>query len=351
MSKGTMRAVVVRAPGDFGVEDVPVPTCPRDGLLLRVLACGLCGSDLRTLRSGHHRVKLPYTIGHEFTGEMVAVGDACNTGRQPGESVAVGPVVYCGQCSFCRAGQPELCDGYREIAQHWPGGFAEYVALPGEAVRCGCLEMIPPGLDPVEATVAEPMASCIHAQEKGSVSADDVVVVIGAGPIGCIHLLLARARGARTVVMADASARRLALAARFEPDHLVDTSNADLTDTVRRITEGRGGDVVITANPDARTQVQAVDMAAKGGRVLLFGGVPPETSRPGIDTNTIHYSALTVIGATIYAPRHFRHAVELLSSGDVDAAKLISHRFALEDFERGARMALEGETLKAVFIT
>ena len=344
-----MRAVLVRAPMDFGVVEVETPACPPDGLLLRVLACGLCGSDLRTLRNGHHRVTLPYTIGHEISAVVAKAGPAYAGRWTVGSRLSVAPLVYCGTCDRCVDGRFELCDGYREIGQAWQGGLAEYLALPGEAVARGTIRPIPDGLDPVLATVAEPLSSCIHAQETGGVGLGDVVAILGSGPVGCLHAMLARARGAATVIIADVNADRLALCERFAPDHLLDASTVDLVAEVRRLTDGRGADVVVTANPVPTSQVQALEMTRKGGRVLLFGGLPPEHSRPGLDTNLIHYSALRVMGTTIFAPRHHAQAVSLLASGRIDAAGLVTHRLPLERFAEGAAVALEGRALKVVF--
>jgi L-iditol 2-dehydrogenase len=346
---GTMNAVVIRAPMDFGVQQVPVPQCPDRGMLLRVRACGLCGSDLRTLRSGHHRVKLPFVVGHEVAGVVEETGPGYEGPWQRGDMLSVGPLVYCGACPFCIEGRYELCENYQEIGQHYQGGFAEYLAVPEGAVRRGTIQRLPEGLDPVYAAAAEPVSSCVHAQEKGQVGLGDTVLVMGTGPIGCIHIALARARGAGRVVVADVNAERLRLCEPFAPDALIDASKTDIIAEARRLTGGRGADVIITANPDPLSQVQAVQMARKGGRVLLFGGLPPEKACPGVNMNLIHYNALHVMGTTIFAPRHQVQALQLLQSGRLDGAKLVTHRFALKQFNEGARMALEGKVLKAVF--
>jgi len=344
-----MKAVLIRAPGDYGVVEMDKPACPPGGMLVKVLACGLCGCDLRTLRSGHHRVKLPFVVGHEISGTVAEVGQSYQGPWKVGEALSVAPLVYCGTCEFCVEGRFELCSGYLEIAQKWPGGFAEYVAIPAEAVARGTIRPLPAGLDPVAATVAEPLSSCVHAQETGAVGLGETVVVLGSGPVGCLHVMLAHARGASRVIVADVSAERLALCERFGPEHLVDLSKEQVVDTVKRVTGGRGADVVITANPVPESQVQSLEMARKGGRVLLFGGLPPDKACPGVNTNLIHYNALHVMGTTIFAPRHHGQALELLASGRVDAGKLITHRLPLTEFVAGAKTALEGRALKVVF--
>jgi len=345
-----MKAVVVRAPMEFEVEDVPEPEVPQESLVLNVKACGLCGSDLRTLRSGHRKVTFPWIIGHELCGEVAEVGTEYQGKWQKGDLLAVGPLAYCGSCDFCLNGQYELCVNYREIAQFWPGSFAEQVAIPEECIRMGTIEKVPPGLDPAFAAIAEPISSCINAQEKGQVGLGDTVLIIGTGPIGCIQISLARARGADKIFVADIVADRLKLAEAFEPDGCIDASQTDLVEEVARLTGGKGADVIVTATPAPIAQVQAVEMARKGGRILLFGGLPKGDSKPGVDMNIVHYNALHLIGTTIFAPRHYRLALKLITSGRIPVHKLISHRFPLSEFKQGAMMALEGKVLKSVFL-
>jgi len=343
-----MKAIMVRAPMDFGLEKVPRPECPPNGLLLRVCACGLCGSDLRTLRSGHRKVTLPWILGHEISGEVAEVGHRYQGLWRCGDRLSVAPLVYCGRCDFCQSGRHELCEGYREIAQAWPGGFAEYVAIPDEAVQRGTIQPVPEGLPLDLAAIAEPVSSCIHAQETGAVGLGDTVVVMGTGPVGCIHVALARARGADQVIAVDVNAHRLEQAKKFRPVAVVNASQVTLQDEIRTLTHGRGPNVVITANPSPDAQVQAVEMARKGGRILLFGGLPKTDSRPAIDMNRVHYHALHLIGTTIFAPRHHRQALQLLADGRIDGAALITQRGNLIDFVSIANAALEGKVCKAV---
>jgi L-iditol 2-dehydrogenase len=343
-----MRAIMVRAPMDFGPVDVPMPACPEGGLLLKVRACGLCGSDLRTLRSGHRKVKLPWIIGHEISGEVVDTGSRYEGRWKAGDLLSVAPLVYCGRCDFCREDRYELCCDYREIAQSWAGGFAEYIAIPEDAIRKGTIRVVPQELPPDVTTIAEPLSSCVHAQERGQIGKGDTVVVMGTGPVGCIHMTLARSRGAVTVIGVDINKWRLDQAADFEPDALIDSSDGNLRDKIFKATNGRGADIVITANPSGQAQVQAVEIARKGGRILLFGGLARDDSRPGIDMNLVHYNALHLIGTTIFAPRHHEKALQLLVSGQIDGNKLITHRGSLEDFCSIAELALEGKVRKAV---
>jgi L-iditol 2-dehydrogenase len=344
-----MTGLVVRAPMQFDLECLPVPATPEGGLLLKVEACGLCGSDLRTLRVGHRKVTLPFTIGHELCGLIADIGPKCPYPWKVGEKLAVGPLAYCGACDFCFSGQYELCENYREIAQYWQGGFADYIAIPEECVRLGNIRSIPQEADSAHAAISEPVSSCIHAQEKGGVCMGDTIVIIGTGPVGCIHASLARIRGAARVIVADIVDDRLKLSEAFDPDYTLNVSKVDLVSEVRRLTNGKGADVVITATPSPVAQIQAVEMARKGGRILLFGGLPVDQSKPGVDMNIIHYNALHVMGTTIFAPRHQLLALDLILSRKIPIEKLIT-RFPLSEFREGAMQALDGKILKAVFL-
>lgn len=346
----TMKAVVVRAPGNYDVEDVQVPDLMPGGMLVRVEACGLCGSDLRTLRMGHRAVTLPFIIGHETCGIVEEI-DPDYTGEwKIGQRVAVGPLAYCGVCEFCLKGAFELCEGQREIAQFWPGAFAEFLSVPGECVKLGNILPVPEGVDPAHAAVIEPISSSINAQEKAELGLGHTVAILGSGPVGCIHAALARIQGASRIIMTDIDRNRLELAAAFEPDELIDASKTNTVERILELTGGRGVDIVVMAAPSPKASLQAIEVAKKGGRILLFGGLPKNDSVVQADFNMIHYRGLHVIGTTTFAPRHNRTALEIVSAGVFPIERLITHRFPLSEFRTGAELALEGKVLKCVFL-
>jgi len=344
-----MKAVVLAAPGSFALQTIGKPLCPKEGILLRVACCGLCGSDLRTLFSGHKNVALPAVIGHEVAGVVAEIGKNYRGEYRVGDRLAVAPNVYCGRCGFCRMGRYEFCENIRELAQQWPGGFAEYMAIPPEALGLGVIQKIPEGLPPEYACVAEPPSSCINAQEKLGVGLGDTVLIIGSGPIGSIHICVAKAHGAKRVFIADVNQSRLDMVKAFEPDATINATETDLVAEVRRLTDGAGADVVITANPVADTQVQALSAARKGGRIAFFGGLPHDRSVVPLDTNLIHYKGLTVIGTTGFAPRHHIQSLDLMQAGRIPGEKLVTHILPLEAFAEGVRLAREGRAMKVVF--
>jgi len=344
-----MKAIILHAPGKYSLEHVKRPVCPDDGILLKVEFCGLCGSDLRTLRDGHKNVVLPAIIGHEVSGIIEETGKSYKGSFIPGNWLCAAPNVYCGKCRFCLAGRFDLCENLREIAQHWPGGFAEYMVIPAEALNLGVIRLLPSGLKPEYGCIAEPASSCISAQEKLNVGLGDSVLIIGTGPIGSIHICIAHARGASKIIVADIAPKRLEMCRAFGPDYCINTHETDVIKETRKLTDGVGADVVITANPVPITQSQALEAAAKGGRIAFFGGLPHNASKVELDTNLIHYKALTVIGTTGFAPKHHILALEMMRAGLIPGEKLVSQILPLDDFASGVEMAAEGRAMKVVF--
>lgn len=347
--KEKMRAILLKTLDDYDLSLVEKPKCPGKGLLIKVSHCGLCGSDLRILRFGHKNVKMPAVIGHEISGVVVETDKQYGGFLNVGDKIAVGPNVYCGGCEFCISGEFEYCINRKELAQHWQGGFAEFMAIPEAAILLGNIRLMPEGLNMAHATIAEPASSCINAQEKLNIGIKDTVLIIGAGPIGCIHITLAKAKGAKKVIIADINQNRLNLCKAFRPDVTLNVEDKDLVEEVTKLNCGMGVDVVITANPVALTQVQAVECTKRGGRIAFFGGLKQGNSKPGIDTNIIHYNSLTVIGTFGYAPKHFLLSLELISTGRIPADKLVTHVMKIDDFKKGVEHALSGKVLKVVF--
>lgn len=349
-TEDTMEAMVIHGPGDWGLETTSVPECPPRGMLVEVIACSLCGSDRRTLEVGHPKISYPWILGHEVSARVVELGEHFQGRWEVGDVLAVGPTVYCGECAFCLEYQYELCDNIRELSKQWRGGYARYMAIPEESIRWGVIERVPDDLDPRLAGVAEPISSCVNAQELGEVGFGDTVVILGDGPIGAVHAALAKARGADDVIVSGKYDFKLSKARELGADHTIDLREEDVIEAVRDRTDGLGADVVITANSSPQAQIDGVKMARKGGRILLFGGLPSDQSKPGIDTNDVHYRGLRLIGATIFAPRHYRKSLSLMQDGTIPVDKLVTHTLPLQQFERGIELANRGEALKLIYL-
>lgn len=336
------------------LREVPDPAVPEDGLVLSVEACGLCGSDLRRWHegpppgAGSFEGMLGIVAGHEIAGTVIEVGHRL-TGIAVGDRLAVAPDIHCGTCYYCRRGMFNLCDGlhFLGISPGYPGGFAEKLALTHEVLTLGIVHPMPESLSSLHAALAEPMSSVLACHERAQTTLDDTVAVMGAGPIGCLHIAIARARGAR-VIISEPSETRLALAQRFRPDATINPAEEDFVARVRELTEGRGADIVICANPVAATQAQAVEAVRKNGRVVLFGGLPKAKPMTTFDGNRVHYGEITVIGAFSYHPTMHALALDVLSRGLVPADKLITHTFPLERIAEAFDVAATGEGLKVV---
>ena len=335
------------APGDVRIEDVPEPTPGRREVKIRVRACSTCGTDAKIYAHGHHRLRPPRVLGHEVAGEVVEVGAEAAGGWHPGDRVQVIAAIPCGQCDECQRGWQTVCPNQTAIGYHFDGGFAEYLVVPDDVLRVDGLNRIPDGVSFAEASVSEPFACAINAQELARVADGDTVVVVGAGPIGCLHVRLARARGARAVYLVELSRQRLDLATdRVHPDAAVCAAETDAVDEIVKLTDGRGVDVVITAASSGRAQEEALQMAALRGRISLFGGLPKDKPIIAFDSNLVHYRELTVVGANGSSPAHNRQALELIASGAVPVADLITLRLPLTQVLDGIAAVTRGETIK-----
>lgn len=341
-----MLAVRFCQPGDVRVEEVPDPEPGPGDLVIRVRNCSLCGADRKTARYGHHRLSPPRVLGHEIAGEVISTG-AEVTGWAAGDRVQVIAAIPCGACRECQAGHATVCTGRENMGYQYDGGFAEFMLVPAKVIAVGGVNRIPDGTGFAQASLAEPLACVLNAQELCGVSSGDDVLIIGDGPAGCLHARLARARGAARVIVAGRRPAHLARVAELiAPDAAICASGGDLAGQVAAVTNGRGADVVIAAAGSAAAQEQALACAAPRGRVSLYGGLPPGTPPPAFDTNQVHYRELTVSGTSGASPAQTTRALDLIASGAVPVADLITHRFPLARFASALAAMAGGEAIK-----
>ncbi len=333
-----MKAAVLEGLDRLVVKEVPTPKADDDSVLVKVEACAVCGSDIRIFHYGNPRVKPPQIIGHEISGRVVEVGRNV-TKFKPGDRVAIGADVPCGECAFCEAGMGNNCQINYAMGYQFAGGFAEYVLLNRIVVNYGPVHKIPDHVSYDEAALAEPLGCVINALELSDVRLGDTVVVIGAGPIGCMIIEVARKMGASKIIVVQRSRPRLEMARKFGADVYICSSEEDAVARVLEETGNLGAGVVITANPSPEAQVDALKMARNRARVNFFGGLPKDKSLVTLDTNIIHYKELFVHGAHGQVPRHHQKAVDLISSGAIDMNKYISHRFSLDDIHEAFKVA------------
>lgn len=339
-----MKVARFHAPGDIRIEDAPEPTAGPGEVKIRVRNCSTCGTDAKIYRFGHHHIRPPRVMGHEIAGEIV---ESRADGWSEGDRVQVIAAIPCGRCEECRRGRMTVCPDQESMGYHYEGGFAEYMVVPAKVLAVDGLNRVPDGVGFAEASVAEPLACVLNGQELAGVGDGDDVVVMGSGPIGCLHVRLARARGARRVFLVDINAERLAMAATLvRPDEAIRGDENDVTEMVLKLTGGRGADVVITAAASGAAQRQAVQMAARRGRISFFGGLPKDAPIVQLDANLVHYRELMIVGANGSSPRHNGQALRLIADGAVPVADLITHRLPLDRVLDGIGIVMRGEAIK-----
>jgi len=344
-----MLAAVYYGPDDLRVEHRAVPEINPDEVLLKVTSTGICATDLRILHGAHRQypagtVRVP---GHEVVGDIAAIGNRIK-GLDVGQRVFVAPNMGCGHCCQCISGNNNRCASYTAIGVTLDGSFAEYMRIPAAAVVQGNVMPIDPGVDPASAALIEPFACVVRGQDVLNIQPGDSVLVIGAGPIGVMHMLLARLRGANRVLVSELIPERAAQASQFGADRLINPAEQDLAEAVRDETDGEGADVVIVAAPAHRAMESALELAAIGGRINFFGGLPKDKPTITADANLIHYKELIVTGTTACSTNDCHRAAAIINAGRIDLSKLVSARFALADAVEAFATAEDRKALKVV---
>lgn len=333
-----MRAAVYRGAGRVVVEQVPVPEIGEGEVLIRVAACGICGTDLKKIQNGF--VAAPQIFGHEVAGTVVAVGQGVRRWK-PGDRVVSFHHVPCGACFYCQRRLYSQCPAYKKVgltAGFDPngGGFAEYVrALPWIAER-GMVE-IPAGVSFEEATFVEPVNTCLKAVEKARVAAGETVLVMGQGPIGLVLMMLSRLAGA-TVLTSDPMRERRAVSERLGADGAFDSQAGRLAEEVLARTEGRGADVVLVAVPLPAALSEALALARPGGRVLLFAQNDPHM-KIEFPAAAVGVEEKEILGSYSAAVDRHDESARLVFSRELPVAGLITHKFPLQEFDQAFTLA------------
>lgn len=342
-----MKAAVFLGPEQMVIRDVPKPQAAPNSLVIKVEACAVCGSDARIYGSGSHKITPPQIIGHEVAGTIAEVGSELQ-GYSEGQRVAVAPAIPCGECFFCERGEQTACENAVSLGYHFAGGFAEYMEVPWRAIKVGCVNAVPGHTSFEEVVLAEPLSCAINAQEIAAVGLGETVAIFGAGPIGFMHIDLARSRGATKIILIEPNLARRELATPFKPDLVLDPAADDVVEAVLAVTQGRGADVVITACPAGTAQETALQIVRSRGRVSFFGGLPKGNSIIRFDSNLVHYREFFVMGANGSSPRQNRLAIDLIAADKIQVKKLITHTFPLEETVTAIETVRRGEGLKVI---
>jgi threonine dehydrogenase-like Zn-dependent dehydrogenase len=323
------------APYEIMIDEAPVPEPGPGDALVKVAACGICGTDLK-INEGHYLGSLPITPGHEFAGVIEALGDAV-THLSVGDLVAVNPNLPCHRCTFCRRGTPHLCENAQAVGVTRPGGFAEYCSVPAVL-----LVPVPGDLPLRFAAMMEPVSCCLHGVDLACIKPGDSVLLLGGGSIGLILLQLARTAGAAFTAVSEPNPAKRELALSLGADVAVEPGDID---EVATSLAGGGANVVIECAGLAEVAKQTLELVRPGGTALLFGVCPPD-EEIGIEPYDIFHREITIRGCYTN-PFTDTRSLSLLNSGRVLVEPLISHAFPIDKVAEGIEAVREGATIKA----
>ncbi len=344
-----MLAVTYTQGGKLRLVDMPVPRIQEDEMRVRVRASSICGTDLRIIQHGHRKLQPGQRIvlGHEFSGNIEALGKRVR-GYKIGQRVGIAPNIGCGHCDQCVEGRANMCPDYSAFGINFDGAHSEFVRVPASAISQGNVMPLPDGVSFEDAALNEPLSCVINGNDACQIQLGDTVLIFGAGPIGLLHVTLAKLSGASLVITSDVINEKLERATRIGADHVINPESSNIKETVLNLTHGAGVDVIVTACPVHSVQEQSLELAAPYGRICFFGGLPHERPEITINSNLIHYRNLIVTGVTGGSNMHYRTGLKLLASKKLDLTTIVSATYPLSQAEDAFKMALSGGAMKII---
>ena len=344
-----MKAGVFASLDTIVCREIDKPIIGPSEILIRVKAAAICGTDIRILHGKKTKgVRMPSVLGHEFSGEVVEAGEDLRE-FVAGDRVCVDPVLPCGSCHYCMNGMENVCLNREAIGYEYDGSFAEYIRIPASFIRRRNVQKLPQGVSWISGALAEPLSCVINGQRKLRISPGETVVVIGTGPIGLMHAMLAKASGARKVIVSEPVESRRTAALKYGADVLVDPMNESLDDVVSAHTDGLGADVVILAIGNPRIVNDALRIAKKGARISFFAGFS-KGDLPGVDVNLIHYNELVLVGSASLQRHDMSTALNLIESGALNLEQMATKTLSLDRIAEAFALAESGEAIKVVLL-
>ena len=338
-------AMFYGAKEDMRIEQTGIPDIEDGDILLKVKACGICGSDARSYFNGiEERYKIPVIFGHELTAEVFKTGRQVQ-GYKPGERVVVAPIYGCGQCEFCVSGKENLCENVVVFGCTYDGGFAEYMRIPQQGVQRGALVKISDDVTDAEGTMIEPFSCALHGLRRLNIQPADSVVIFGAGPIGLSHMIISKKIGAGRVAIIDMVESRLKQASSFGADVTINADSAGWEKKVFDYVGKNGADIVVTAAPSVGAIESGMKIVKNDGKLLIFGGLP-HGSMWNMDPNLVHYNEVTITGSIDATIDDFRRAAEMAPAFDLK--RFITHSFPIEKTVEGMEVMKRKEGLKVI---
>jgi 2-desacetyl-2-hydroxyethyl bacteriochlorophyllide A dehydrogenase len=334
-----LKAVSYQSQNTIEVVDHPIPEISTGHVLIKVICAGICGTDLAIVAGKHPRATPPLVMGHEFAGTVVDLPLDASAHIQIGDRVTANPLLACGTCYVCRAGQPHVCRNLKLIGIDTDGAFAEYVLVRAEAVM-----KLPPHLSAVEGALLEPLAVCVHATRMSRLQIGDTVVITGAGPIGLLMALVARAAGAAKIIVTELAPARLAMAREFGFT-VLDAADSDLVEQVLALTNDRGGDIIFEATGQPSVTPYLLELVKIRGQIVQVGVFKQPVP---LDLRTLNFHEVDLIGARVYTTADFERSISLVADRRIDLKSVPVRRVPLAEATGGFQTAQAGEALKVI---
>lgn len=342
-----MRAVILNGPNDFVPTDISKPVIGNDEMLLEMKKAAICGTDMRILAGTKTKgVRYPSVVGHEMCGIISEVGKDVE-GFRVGDRVAIANVIPCGSCPACLKGRENACMNRQAIGYEFDGGFEEYVRIPKVAIASGNVIKLPETVSFTAGALIEPLACCIRGLKNAGTGLNDTVLIVGAGPIGLMHMQLSKIAGAKQVIISEPNEMRRQIAMELGADKVVDPTTEDLEAIVKAETEGMGVDVIIMAIGVPGLVNSTLKLCKKGGTVNLFAGFAG-TGECSIEVNTIHYNEINVNGSTAYKREDYLEAADMVKGGKINLDKIATHTFKIDEFQKAYEVCQSGQGLKVM---
>jgi L-iditol 2-dehydrogenase len=326
---------------DVRVEDVPKPEIGADEILLKVMAIGICGTDVV---EWYRLPKAPRVLGHEATGIIDEVGEKV-TKYKIGDRVFVSHHVPCNKCRYCRKDAHTACETLH-TTNYYPGGFSQYIRVPKINVESGVYKL-PADMSYEEGTFIEPLACAVRGQRLADIHKDDTVLIIGCGMAGILHIKLAKLKGVQKIFSADINPDRLKLAEKFGADQVID-AKGDLLELLKELNDGRVVDKVIVCTGAEKAALNALECVDKGGIILYFA-VPDPTTKIPIPITEFWRNEITIRTSYGAAPRDIWEALQILGKKQVLVDDMITHRLDIQEIAEGFKLvAAAGKSLKII---
>jgi len=340
-----MKAAVVYDKNDIRITEMPTPIPGPGQVLIKVKGSGVCATDVKILGGSGLPKELPTILGHEVAGTIDALGEGAS-GLEINQRVAVYPIAACGECFFCNRGRHSLCLKPYGLGHGADGGFAEYVIIPEQIVKLnGILDIDDMPFD--IAAMIEPTSCCIAAAEQCEIKFGDNVLIIGCGPLGLLHTIVSKAKGARVIAM-DINEERLVKAKEIGADITLNPDKVDVFETVRDLTH-IGADIVIAAVGSTEVVEKFLPLVRNGGVFNIFGGTP-KGKTINLDPRWLHYGEIVLTGTFAASLAHFRSAYEFVRENIDVVSKVISVRCELDDILNAVERVKNGTALKSIIM-